>query len=116
MSKKGVIKGQHAIIYTSKTAPKPQATERAGPGEAPMLTPIRVRPKKKMENLDPMARVNFGKLYTVEHNVKVYDFGDVHKDHIRIFTAQWKWVLGCDDQRGEEEEEYENEEDEDENG
>ncbi|KAE9986438.1 hypothetical protein EG328_005664 [Venturia inaequalis] len=31
--------------------------------------------------MDPMARINFGKMYTIEHNVKVYD---------------WQYVLGID--------------------
>jgi hypothetical protein len=44
----------------------------------------------------PASRINFGKMYTVEHNVKVYDFGDVRKSSIPALIQQWKWVLDCD--------------------
>ena len=43
--------------------------------------------------MDPMSRVNFLKIYTVEHNVKVEDFGHVDpKDEwkfITQFNAHW---------------------------
>lgn len=41
----------------------------------------------------PESRINFGKLYTVEHNVKVYDFGDVRRSSLSALVKQWRWVL-----------------------
>lgn len=39
--------------------------------------PIAVYPSTPREKLDQMSRLNFGKIYTVEHNVKVRDVGKV---------------------------------------
>ena len=61
-----------------------------------MLKSIRVRANSRQEKLDILSRINFSKIYTVEHNVKVYDFGDVHKDHIHRLRRQWRVVLDQD--------------------
>jgi hypothetical protein len=61
-----------------------------------MLSPIRVIPKSKTTKLDPMSRINYSKIYTVEHNVKVYDFGDVDEDYHERLLEQWKKVLFYD--------------------
>lgn len=42
------------------------------------------------------SRINFAKIYTVEHNVKVYDFGDVHEKFVTQLLASWTWVLNRD--------------------
>jgi hypothetical protein len=62
-------------------------------GEMPMLSSIQVRQKDRREKMFPLSRINFGKMYTVEHNVKVYDFGDVRKSSLFLLREQWKWVL-----------------------
>ncbi|OCK85582.1 hypothetical protein K432DRAFT_286426, partial [Lepidopterella palustris CBS 459.81] len=72
------IKSHHAIIYTGSTPPEPLTEERPRHHwELPLGHPIRVVPTKIWEKLDPISRVNFQKIYTVEHNVKVSDFGRV---------------------------------------
>ncbi|KAF2415379.1 hypothetical protein EJ08DRAFT_571302, partial [Tothia fuscella] len=76
VGKKGVEKNHHAIIYTGKE-PKPQKNEKPKGKEHGMRRPIKVRPKAHTDKLDDMSRINFAKIYTVEHNVKVYDFGKV---------------------------------------
>jgi len=43
--------------------------------------------------MDPASRIHYGKMYTVEHNVKVCNFGMVHPDHIPIVIAQWRQFL-----------------------
>lgn len=58
-----------------------------------MLSSIQVRQKDKREKMFDESRINFGKMYTVEHNVKVYDFGDVRKSSLSILVKQWRWVL-----------------------
>lgn len=41
----------------------------------------------------PASRINFGKMYTVEHNVKVYDFGDVRRSSLSMLVKQWRYVF-----------------------
>jgi hypothetical protein len=36
-----------------------------------------------------MARIDFGRIYTVEHNVKVYEFGEVSEYFMDRFMRQW---------------------------
>jgi len=54
--------------------------------------------------MDPMARLNYTKVYTVEHNVKVYDFGIVHKDYLDTLRYQFEssssgdWTNDKDDE------------------
>jgi hypothetical protein len=43
--------------------------------------------------MDTKSRINYGKLYTIEHNVKVFNFGMVKTDDIRLLLTQWKDVL-----------------------
>jgi hypothetical protein len=87
-----VIKWQHAIAHTSSKPPKPQSDELTGQNDY-MLQPIRVVPKAKDTKLDTMSRINFAKIYTVEANIKVFDFGDVHEDSLSDLVHQWKQVL-----------------------
>lgn len=62
----------HAIIFTSDEAPEPQ------PEEKRLLQPIRILPINRRQKLDSAARLNYAKLYTIEHNVKVWFIGQVH--------------------------------------
>jgi hypothetical protein len=70
--KYGVHPEDHAPIYSSK---------REGPcileGEAMTHRPIRVDVIDPSHKLDPMSRLNYAKIYTVEHNVKVWFIGQV---------------------------------------
>jgi hypothetical protein len=61
-----------------------------------MLTAIQVQPGDKRSPMAPASRINFGKMYTVEYNVKVCDFGDVRRTYIPYLVNQWKWVIDCD--------------------
>jgi len=50
--------------------------------------PVRVICTSNKEKLDVASRVNYSKLYTVEHNLKVCFIGEIDKAHEhRIFTA-----------------------------
>ncbi|KAE9986436.1 hypothetical protein EG328_005662 [Venturia inaequalis] len=115
--KTGLAKWQHCVVYTGKEPPQPLPEEAPRQGERSMLTPIQVKPKEKGSKMFLESRINFGKLYTVEHNVKVLDFGDVHKEHIALLRTQWKWVLKSDlkgNKEKDDSEEEEGNEDEDE--
>jgi hypothetical protein len=72
------VKWQHAIIYTGEHPPSPRSDELPTFGEYGMVESIRVKPKAKDDKLNEMARINFAKIYTIEHNVKVLEFGVVH--------------------------------------
>jgi hypothetical protein len=74
VAKNGVIKYHHAVVYTSREEPAAQKNEAPRIGEKGLLTSIRVRSKSRQEKLDPLSRINFSKIYTVEHNVKVHIF------------------------------------------
>ena len=64
-----------------------------------LLRPIRVTSHQKYEKLDPLSRINFYKVYNVEHNVKVYDFGQVHRDSEFWLQYQFKSAWGIDPNR-----------------
>jgi hypothetical protein len=63
-----------------------------------MLSSIRVNANNNGA-LDVMSRVNFGKIYTVEHNVKVFDFGQVHNESRLVLNRQFWEVLNRRSQR-----------------
>ena len=80
MSKKGVRKSEHAIIFTGKETPVPQLAEAPARHERGLLPQaIRVDGDDPTQKLDPMSRIDFGKVYTIEHNVKVRSMGKVNR-------------------------------------
>jgi hypothetical protein len=114
VSKAGIIKSQHAIMFTTDKPPAPLPEEEPQEGEAGMLEAIKVKPEKKGDPMDQLSRVNFGRIYTVEHNVKVYDFGQVHRKYQHILEAQFNqvWYASRKTQTINEEEEDEDEDEE----
>jgi hypothetical protein len=85
--KHGVKREDHAIIYTGDKRPKKIK------GEKLQLHPIQVIPRTPRDKLEEESRINYAKIYTVEHNVKVLFIGRVapssqyhlHND----FDATW---------------------------
>lgn len=77
--KNGVHKSDHARIYTTPTPPDLlNAETNLKRGEAPVqTTAFRVEPSRPTDFLDPRSRINLGKIYTIEHNVKVRSLGYV---------------------------------------
>ena len=95
-----VNKSEHAIGYTAKYPPTPQSEEAPKADERPMRNPIRVRPDKKFTRLDQMARIDYGRVYTVEHNVQVMAFGWVHEHSLNDLNRDFLHVfLGEDGYR-----------------
>ena len=43
--------------------------------------------------MDPLSRINYRTIYTVEHNTEVFDFGVVHQEHLSKFKQQWSYVF-----------------------
>ncbi len=71
----------HAIIYARGTQPY------QGPNERRMIKdPIEVAMDNHGEPLPPLSRLNFGKVHTVEHNVKVLPVGQVTSDSLEKFN------------------------------
>lgn len=56
-------------------------------------TPIRVIPSRADEKLDPVSRVNMGKMFTVEWNTKVKDIGLVDKSSLVRLLAYWRQII-----------------------
>jgi hypothetical protein len=73
--KKGVRPEDHAIVYSGKY----EALE--GEGKLRLQKPIRIDIRDASQKLDPRSRLNYAKLYTVEHNVKVLFIGRVARSH-----------------------------------
>lgn len=72
VAKAGIDRSKHAIIHMRGNRP------RAVQSEPRMVKePLEVDPARPDQKLDSMSRVNFGKVYTVEHNVKVLPVGKI---------------------------------------
>jgi hypothetical protein len=53
-----------------------------------MMESIRVIPKRRTDKLNKILRINFAKTYTVEHSVKVLEFGEVHTNSMLAPLSQ----------------------------
>jgi hypothetical protein len=84
-AKKGVKANDHAMIYTGSKAPKEVSGEKKLNKK-----PVRVQNLSERDKLAPESRVNYSKVYTIEHNVKVCFIGEVHKDSQAVFFADFK--------------------------
>ena len=62
----------HAVIYMQGKSSVPRPDERGIVKE-----PIEVVPSSNDQKLDSMSRLNFGKVYTVEHYIRAMDVGMV---------------------------------------
>ena len=51
--------------------------------------PIEVKPAAKDQQLDIMSRIHFGKVHTVEHNVKVMNVGHITQNSLQQFEVYW---------------------------
>lgn len=91
VAKAGVIKEEHSVVYTSSSPPaSPDWEDPYGQ----MLEPIRVVAKNPAESkMDYMSRLNYAKPYTVEHNVKSLDFGDVPRDWLPTLLQNFASAL-----------------------
>ena len=85
------------MVFTTKTPPKLTSGEVPIPGEKPMRTPIRVKPDEKGDQLVEMSRIDYGRVYTVEHNVKARAFGWVHEDSKKDLDYDFRDVFMGDE-------------------
>ena len=76
-----------------------EAPERGEDGLLPQA--IRVDPDDLSEKLDPRSRIDFGEVYTIEHNVKVRSLGTVNPSSMQAllyqFESVWQSTFGFSD-------------------
>lgn len=72
--KPGVKPEDHCIIYTDSA--KPHQSEQI------LNKSIQMKPRTPRDKLDTASRLNFAKVYTVEHNVKVLFIGKISSGHV----------------------------------
>ena len=82
--KRGVKHADHAIIYTGTRPP-----ERLHGEESLGKGPIQVEPRTPRDKLEPESRINYAKIYTVEHNVKVLFVGRIAGNSERRFMTDF---------------------------
>jgi hypothetical protein len=75
--KNGVHADDHAVIYTSKSEGPVLLKTKSGRQEKLKKKAIRMNPINLSHKLDYASRVNYAKVYTVEHNVKVFFIGAI---------------------------------------
>lgn len=84
--KPGLLVQDHGLVYTGGPwTPAPSLLF----GEGITKQPIRVEPKDN-EYLRSESRINFGKPYAVEHNVKVKEIGMVAPEHLHLLRAYFE--------------------------
>ena len=96
ISKPGVDPTRHAIVFSKKDDPGPSKQEKAvlAHNRVAMKQSIRVVPDQLTEMLDPMSRINYSELYTVQYRAKVKPMGSIHP-HYRTYFDRDSWqVLG----------------------
>ncbi|KAF4637804.1 hypothetical protein G7Y89_g282 [Cudoniella acicularis] len=86
--KSGAKADEHAVVYIGNRPP--EIVE-----EPPLKNKsIRIQPVSLREKLHPKSRVNYAKIYTVEHNVKVFFIGEIHRNSERTFREDFDAAWG----------------------
>ena len=85
-TKIGVTVEDHAVIYTGDQFESPPELLS---GEGITKQALRVITDGN-EILDTCSRINFGKTYTVEHDVKVLSIGIIAPEHLYLLENYWK--------------------------
>ena len=75
----------HCVIYMDNTHPTIDVKE----NDLIVKRPIAVTAANPEQKLHQMSRLNFGKVYSVEWNVKVMNVGKVNADSMAAFTGYW---------------------------
>jgi hypothetical protein len=76
------------MVFSGRTVPTLQHNEQ---GLQPVA--IRIDLDDNATALHHTSRINYSKVYTIEHNVKVKPFGMVNRDHIRSLMDQFRTVF-----------------------
>ncbi|KAK0941940.1 hypothetical protein LTR29_006513 [Friedmanniomyces endolithicus] len=90
VAKPGVVKSEHAIIYSGRQPLATRPEELPRRGEMPMQAqPIRLILDERTAKLDSMSRINCARVHTIEHNVKVKPLGMVHPASMEALIVQF---------------------------
>ena len=93
VGKKGVKKSDHSIVYTTKQAPQPLSPELPDRGEQSMRPqPIKIDVDDPSDKLDELSRLDYGRVHTIQHNIKVRGFGKVNPKSINALLRQFQNV------------------------
>src|SRR6266487_2048568 len=84
-NKPGIDLRAHAIIHMKDNPPKEKYMGRRLDKE-----PLKVNPDTPGAKLELSSLLNFSKIYTVEHNVKVKSIGWISEDSKPKLLAYWK--------------------------
>ncbi|GAB1213552.1 hypothetical protein ATERTT37_002702 [Aspergillus terreus] len=82
VSKNAADASKHAIVYMEGSRPTASSLEPRMLSKA-----LEIQPISDDHKLSPMSRLNFGKLFTVEHNVKVAPVGRITDRSMPDFLA-----------------------------
>jgi hypothetical protein len=93
-NKPGVKAEYHAMIYTGREVPNPLW------GEQLVKRAVRMELSSPEEKLDPTSRVNYAKVYTIEHNVRVCFIGKIHADSRATFETDFRAIDNEDENDG----------------
>lgn len=94
VAKDGVTKSDHAIIYTGRSVPRPHPSEQPGRGESSMQpVSILVDPDSPDNVLDPLSRIDFRAVHTIQHNIKSKALGQVNSRSLASLETQFRNVL-----------------------
>ena len=92
----GLRKSQHAIIYTGTTVPpllRGEEFSHLPDGSIDTLRrSVRVEGTHPANRLDPKSRLNFGKVYQIDHACEIYVFGTVASDSGYNLVYQYRDV------------------------
>lgn len=93
VAKPGVVKHEHAIIFSGSRPQLKSGEFPAHQGERPVLDiAIQVDPVDSEHALDPMSRINLGAIATIQHNLKVKPYGMVRNlDALRAACGEVTW-------------------------
>ncbi|KAM5432206.1 hypothetical protein McanCB21832_005218 [Microsporum canis] len=83
--KRGIDLNTHAAVYMRGSEPAPN-----DPTRVPGLPPIMINPYSPREQLHSKSYLNFGKVFTVDHNIKVKPVGHVSEESMRTFRRAWR--------------------------
>jgi hypothetical protein len=93
-NKPGVKAEYHAMIYAGREVPSPLQ------GEQLVKSAVRMELSSPEEKLDLTSRVNYAKVYTIEHNNRVCFIGKIHADSRATFEMDFKLIDNEDENEG----------------
>lgn len=86
-TKPGVVQSDHTIVYSTEHPPNKLV------GEENMLKdPLRIELYSLDDKLDPRSRINLGREYSIDHNIKVKKIGHIDERSLPKLKAYRRQV------------------------